>query len=145
MVDAQLDATWRRMIAFTGDATSITGTEFMTAGHAWQAWRQGAIDANKCGLSGINEHGAHWIAGNLRLDFASLNKIEMLPWDVWGAGWAPGEQPTTAQIELFDGVAELTVDPDAKFGELRNRYETDASLRMDGTVFNVLRGQVEAI
>src|SRR5213075_3425158 len=99
----------------------------------------------RCGLSAIDEHGPHWIAGNLRLDFASLNKVEMLPWDVWGAGWQPGEQPTDAQLRLFDEVAALTVDPDARFAHLRARYETDDSLRMDGTVFSVLRGQVETV
>ena len=145
LVDAQLDATWRNMISFAGDAFSITATEFVTAGHAWQAWRRGELDAGRCGLSAINEHGAHWIAGNLRLDLASLNKIEMLPWDVWGAGWKPGEEPTDAQLHLFDTVAELTVDPDARFAELRSRYETEDSLRMDGTVFSVARGQVEHV
>ena len=69
----------------------------------------------------------------------------MLPWDVWGAAWEPGEEPTDAQLDLFDAVAELTVDPDARFGELRSRYETDDSLRMDGTVFNVPRGQIETV
>src|SRR5262249_54352878 len=39
MVDAQLDDTWRKMIGFTGDALTITPTEFLTAGHAWQEWR----------------------------------------------------------------------------------------------------------
>ncbi len=145
MVDAQLDATWRTMLGYTGDPLSITPSEFVTAGHAWQAWRRGELDAARCGLSSINEHGAHWIAGNLRLDLASLNKIEMLPWDVWGAGWAPGEEPTVAQLELFDSVAELTVDPDVRFTELRKRYETDDDLRMDGTVFNVLRGERETV
>ena len=145
MVDAQLDATWRRMIGFEGDAFSITPVEFVTAGHAWQAWRRGDIDAGRFGLFAINEHGPHWIAGNLRLDLASLNKVEMLPWDVWGSGWRPGEHPTEAQLALFDAVAELTVDPDARFAELRSRYDTDDSLRMDGTVFNVLRGQLEAV
>jgi hypothetical protein len=143
MVDAQLDATWCQMIGFAGDALAITTSEFVTAGHAWQAWRRGDLEADRCGLSVINEHGAHWIAGNLRLDLASLNKVEMLPWDVWGAGFGPGEQPTDAQLELFDSVAALTVDPDARFGELRSRYDSDDSLRMDGTVFNVARGQVE--
>lgn len=145
MVDAQLDETWRRMIGFQGDRFAITPTEFVTAGHAWQTWRRGELDAGRCGLSAINEHGAHWIAGNLRLDLASLNKVEMLPWDVWGAGWEPGAQPTDDQLELFDGVAALTTDPDAHFGELRERYETDNGLRMDGTVFNVLRGQTETV
>ena len=145
MVDAQLDTTWQAMINFAGDAFAITPREFITAGHAWQAWRRGELDAGRCGLSAINEHGAHWIAGNLRLDLASLNKVEMLPWDIWGAGWEPGGEPTDAQLNLFDSVAELTVDHDARFAELRDRYEADDSLRMDGTVFNVARGQAEAV
>jgi len=145
LVDAQLDATWRKMIDFDGDPLAMTATEFVTAGHAWQAWRRGELDAARCGLSPINEHGAHFIAGNLRLDLASLNKVEMLPWDVWGSGWEPGGQPTDEQLSMFDAVAELTVDPDARFAELRERYESDDSLRMAGTVFNVVRGQVEVV
>jgi Transglutaminase-like superfamily len=145
MVDAQLDATWREKIGFTGDPMSITGEQFVTAGHAWQAWRRGDLDAGTCGLVSIGEHGPDWIAGNLRLDLASLNKVEMLPWDVWGAGWEPGAEPTPEQLELFDSVAALTVDPDVRFDELRTRYETDDSLRMDGAVFNVLRGVIEAV
>jgi hypothetical protein len=145
MVDAQLDETWRKMINLSGDRFSITPSEFVTAGHAWQAWRRGELDAGRCGLSAINEHGAHWIAGNLRLDLASLNKVEMLPWDVWGSRWEPGAEPTDEQLELFDSVAALTVDVDAHFDELRRRYETDDRLRMDGTVFNVLRNQLETV
>ena len=69
----------------------------------------------------------------------------MLPWDVWGEGWAPGEQPTDAQLDLFDAIADLTVDPDARFSDLRNRYENDQLLRMDGTVLNVARGRLETV
>jgi hypothetical protein len=145
LVDAQLDRTWREAIGFTGDALAITATEFVTAGHAWRAWRRGEVDAGRYGLSAIGEHGPQWIASNLRLDLASLNKVEMLPWDLWGEGWEPGAEPTEAQLHLFDAVAELTVDPDARVGELRHRYESDDSLRMDGTVFNVARGRFETV
>jgi hypothetical protein len=145
MVDAQLDATWQRMIGFTGDPLSITPTEFVTAGHAWQAWRRGDLDADRCGLTSVGEHGAHWIAGNLRLDLAALNKVEMNPWDVWGPPWEPGDVPSQALLELFDSVAELTVDPDRHLAELRERYESDDALRMDGTVLNVLRGRNERV
>jgi hypothetical protein len=144
-VDAQLDGTWQAMINFRGDPFDITAVEFVTAGHAWQAWRRGELDADRCGLSAISEHGAHWIAGNLRLDLASLNKVEMLPWDVWGAGWEPGARPSEEVLTCFDTVAELTVDPDVRFTDLRKRYETDDALRMDGTVFNVLRGEYETV
>jgi hypothetical protein len=145
MVDAQLDATWREMLEFTGDPLDITAAEFLTAGAAWQAWRRGDLDASRCGLSGIDEHGAHWIANNLRLDFAALNKVEMLPWDVWGAGWKPGEQPTDAQLAFFDGVAALTVGLDGTFEAVRERYDTEPELRVDAEVFNVLRSRTEAV
>lgn len=145
MVDVQLDATWRKMLDFDGDPREITATEFVTAGSAWQAWRRGDLDVARCGLSGIDEHGAHWIAGNLRLDFASLNKVEMLPWDLWGAHWEPGGRPTDAQLAFFDGVAALAVDVDSRFGDVRERYETDEQLRVGGEVFNVLRARVEPV
>jgi Transglutaminase-like superfamily len=145
MVDAQLDATWCKAVGFADDPLRITPSQFVTAGHAWQAWRRGELDENRCGLSAINEHGAFWIASNVRLDLASLNKVEMLPWDVWGAGWEPGSQPTDEVLRLFDEVAELTVDADAHFAALRHRYESDDLLRMDGTVFSVARGQVETV
>jgi len=145
MVDAQLDDTWRRIMGFTDDPFSISPTQFVTAGHAWQAWRRGELDAGRCGLTWINEHGSFWIAGNLRLDLASLNKVEMLPWDVWGSHWEPGREPTAEQLALFDAVAELTVDPDGRFDALRARYENDDRVRMDGTVFNVDHGRVETV
>lgn len=145
MVDAQLDATWQRMLGFEGDPLAITPAQFVTAGHAWQAWRRGELDAGRWGLSPINEHGPHWIAGNLRLDLAALNKVEMLPWDVWGARWEPGDEPAEELLECFDSVAALTADPDANFAELRHRYKTDEHLRMDGKVLNVLRGQMESV
>jgi len=106
------------------------------------AW---SVRAGLSRVSAINEHGDFWIAGNLRLDFASLNKVEMLPWDVWGSHWEPGEQPTGEQIARFDAVAALTTDPDNRFDDLRARYEADDALRMDGTVFNVLRNQLENV
>jgi hypothetical protein len=133
------------MIGFDDDPFAITAEQFVTAGHAWQAWRRGELDADRCGLSAIGEHGAYWIAANLRLDLASLNKVEMLPWDVWGARLEPRSESTDAQLHVFDTAAELTVLPDARFGELRHRYETDDALRMDGTVFNGLRGQLEEV
>ena len=145
MVDTQLDATWRTRVGFDGDPLEITDTEFVTAGHAWQAWRRGDLDAGTCGLTVIGEHGAHWIAGNLRLDLAALNKVEMLPWDEWGAGWEPGDEPSEKLLACFDSVAALTTDPDAHLSDLRNRYESDDSLRMDGTVFNGARGEFEIV
>lgn len=69
----------------------------------------------------------------------------MLPWDLWGAGWEPGGRPTDAQLAFFDGVAALATDVDARFGDVRERYDADEQLRVGGEVFNVLRARVEAV
>lgn len=145
MVDAQLDATWRTMLDYRGDPLAVTASEFVTAGAAWQAWRRGDLDASRCGLSAVDEHGFHWIAGNLRLDFAALNKVEMLPWDVWGARLEPGGEPTDAQLAFFDDVAELAVHVDRRFEDVRARYAADEELRVGTEVFNVLRGRMETL
>lgn len=146
MIDAQLDPTWQQLIGMHSDTAIEVGPEqFLTAGHAWRSWRSGHLDAERCGLTSIPEHGAFWIAGNLRLDLAALNKVEMLPWDVWGLGWEPGAEPTEEMLAAFDSVAELTIDADARFDDLRDRYETDESLRMNGTVFSVLLGAVQHV
>lgn len=144
-VDAQLDATWRRLTRFDADPLNLPDGVFVSAGHAWRAWRRGDLDADRCGLTAIDEHGAHWIAGNLWLDLAALNKVEMLPWDVWGLVWEPGQEPSDEALEACDEVAALTVDPDTALDELRHRYERDADFHMDGTVFNVERGAFESV
>lgn len=146
MVDAQLDETWLRTIGMSSAIPVAVGPEqFVTAGHAWQAWRNGHLDASRCGLTSIDEHGAFWIAGNLRLDLAALNKVEMLPWDVWGLGWEPHEEPTAEVLAAFDSIAELTIDPDERLDDLLDRYDSDPSLRMSGTVFSVALGEQQQV
>jgi hypothetical protein len=146
MVDAQLDETWQRMLGMNGTIPATVGPEqFLTAGHAWRAWRDGQLDADRCGLTSIDEHGAFWIAGNLRLDLAALNKVEMLPWDVWGLGWEPPQQPTPEMLAVFDAIAALTVDPDHRLDDLLDRYASDPSFRMDGTVFSVALGEQQLV
>ncbi len=146
MVDAQLDETWQALIGMKRDIPVTVGPEqFVTGGHAWQAWRAGQLDAGRCGLTSIDEHGSFWIAGNLRLDLAALNKVEMLPWDVWGLGWEPPTEPTPEMLAAFDEIAELTVEPDRRFDELLDRYRSDASFRMDGSVFSVALGEQQDV
>jgi hypothetical protein len=144
MVDAQLDDAWVAGIGFDGDPLDVTADEFVTAGRAWTAWREGRADASRYGLSAVQEHGAFWIAGNLRLDVAALNKVEMLPWDVWGAAFGP-DDPIPDDLGPFDTLATISRDPDAELAALRARYDTDPRVRMPGTVTNVLRGCEETV
>jgi Transglutaminase-like superfamily len=144
MVDAQIDEQWTAMLSYQGNALDVRPDEFIVAGRAWTAWRNGEIDADLYGLSAINEQGAFWIAGNLRLDFAALNKVEMLPWDLWGAGWEPHE-PIPEDLSLFDTMALLTADADEHLEQIQALYQSNDGVRMPGTVFNVLRQRLETV
>jgi hypothetical protein len=43
-----------------------------------------------------------------RLGIAALNKMEMLPWDVWGAIPRPNEPFSDSQLAFFDRLAVFT-------------------------------------
>jgi hypothetical protein len=75
---------------------------------------------------------------------AALNKMETLPWDVWGAQPRPHEPLNNDQLAFFDRLAALTREPDVSFAELRKLYEDDR-LQVPPVVFNAVRNAPETI
>jgi hypothetical protein len=75
-------------------------------------------------------HGMWFIAGNLVRDLLSLNRIELLPWDVWGM-MAEFKQAELSQeyMEEMDRVAALSLAGNEVFPELRAFYENERRLR----------------
>ena len=55
----------------------------------------------------MNRRGLWFIAEDLVRDVAALNKMEMLPWDVWGAQPKPDEQLDDDHLAFFDKPATL--------------------------------------
>ena len=86
-----------------------------------------------------------FIAGNLVRDAAALNKMEMLPWDVWGGIPASEAGFTEEELAFYDHLAALTGSPDETFDELTARYNGDDRLRVPNTVFNNLRQRPEQL
>jgi hypothetical protein len=78
-------------------------------------------------------------------DFAALNRMEGLPWDVWGMMEIGDEALTDERKALLDKVAALTMAGDEAFPELRKLYESEERLRMPPMVYNVLRNAPESI
>jgi len=138
LVDAQLDDVQRRAFRVDFDPTDVPHDRFILAGDAWQRCRAGRADPHLFGLSFMNEHGLWWIAGNLIRDLAALNRVEMLPWDVWGMMPRPNESVTDADGTFLDGIAALTLGGDAAFGALRKSYD-DPRVKVPPRVFNADR------
>ena len=143
LLDAQIDAAQRAMLRLAFDPLDVPRDQFVIAFDAWRRCRAGTADPKSFGI--FDQLGLWFVAGNLLRDFASLNNVEMLPWDVWGAMPRPDEAVTAEQFALFDRLAGLTADPDAHFAELRALYDDNEALRVPPQVFNALRRQMETV
>jgi hypothetical protein len=119
--------------------------KFIVAGDAWQMCRKDGADPSNFGLTHAHLQGLWFVAGNVLRDLASLNRMEMLPWDVWGAMDMNDESLTDEKKVLLDRVAALTLAGDDAFAEMRAIYESDDRLRVPPVVFNALRNAPEPI
>lgn len=145
LADAQLDATQRDLFGIDFDTLDIPREHFTVAGEAWARVRAGSAPADSYGISALSAGGDWVVAGNLLRDFAALNNMEMLPWDVWGPMPLPGTTIDAATAADFDRLAALTRDPDTPYSELAAAYDTEERLRVPDTVYNALREQPERI
>lgn len=145
LVDAQLDAVWRAELKIDFDPLDVPRDRFVVAGDAWTRCRAGQANPSTFGITFADLRGLWFVAGDVLRDLAALNKVEMLPWDVWGAMPAPDRPLQPADLQLFDRLAALTREPDAAFAELRAFYEGDGGPRVPATVRNTLLDREEAV
>lgn len=145
LVDAQLDEAQRKAFRLDFDPLDVPHNRFIIAGDAWQQCRAGA-DADKFGLSLVPHlHGLWFVAGNVVRDLAALNRVEMLPWDVWGLMAMDDASLDEEKRRLLDRVAALTLAGDEAFPEVRAIYQSDDRLRVPPVVFNAMRQAQESV
>ncbi len=144
LVDAQLDSIQRKALNINFNPLDVPRDRFIIAGNAWQMCRTGAADPANFGLTHVHLQGMWFIAGNVVRDLASLNKMELLPWDVWGLMDMNDAALTDEKKSLLDRVATLTLAGDNAFPEVRAIYNDDR-LRVPPLVFNALRNAPEPI
>ncbi|HET6620809.1 MAG TPA: transglutaminase domain-containing protein [Dongiaceae bacterium] len=145
LVDAQLDAVWRRVLKFGFDPLDVPRDQFLTAGDAWTRCRSGRADPSKFGIFVGDLRGLWFIAAEVIRDVAALGKLEMLPWDVWGAMPRPDQRLGGDQLNFFDRLAALTGDPDRSFARLRAVHDDDDRVRVPAAVFNAVLNRPEAL
>lgn len=143
--DAQMDPIQVKEFKLDFDPADVPRDKFIVAGQAWNAYRAGELDADKCGLPGLpGESGPWWIAANLIRDVASLANMELLPWDVWGRIPEPEDTIDAELTALLDDLAAITADPDTA-ADVRARYEADDRIRVPDQVRNALRQTPEPV
>jgi Transglutaminase-like superfamily len=143
LVDAQFDDVWRERLKIDHDVLDVPRNRFLVAGDAWRQCRRGDLDAQKFGIDFVNLRGLWYVAGNIVRDLAALNRVEVRPWDVWGAQPRPNQTLNDTELAWFDELAALTRQPDKSFDQLCKAYSADGRLRVPAVVYNALLNQPE--
>jgi hypothetical protein len=141
-LDAQLDEAAVRELGISFAPWDLPRDVFLDASTAWCRMRAGELDAAKMGLSGLGLLGAWFVAGNVMLDVAALNKEEMLPWEKWSVGTelGPGRDVPEPVARDFDRVAALLRGaPDAALAQ--RVYRDEVWLRVPPRVISFLTGE----
>jgi transglutaminase superfamily protein len=129
MVDAQLDALQVAAIKPDFDPLDVPRERFWVAGQALQRIRAGEADGDTFGIAGM--WGDWFVKGDLQLDALSLNKIELLPWDVRDLTHDVDAPLTVRDADAFwDRIAALTTGDDASIAELRALCASDPRLQV---------------
>ena len=139
LVDAQLDALQCEVLKIDFDTLDVPRDRFIVGGKAWQMCRSGQQDPAKFGIFDMS--GLGFVRGNLVRDVASLNKMELLPWDCWGVILKePLDNP--ADLSLLDKVASLSAGDVPDFETLHACYESEPRLRVNGSLLSYVNGHM---
>jgi len=141
--DPQFDQIWRTNLKVDHDILDVPRDRFLVASEAWTRCRTDQEDPGRFGIDFVKLRGLWFVAGSLVRDLAALNKVEMLPWDMWGGQPGVNEVLNAQQLAFFDDLAAMTRDPDASFEAVKARYEQDDRLRVPASVFNSLLQRME--
>lgn len=120
---------------FDFDTLDVPPDRFLVAGRAWRSYRRGEVDGGRFGFTDYLSRGPGRIASQLVRDLASLNKLELLPWDSWALGRTPFNSLKPEEIILLDRVADTTADAgDKQFPHVRTLYGSDQRLTVPGVI-----------
>ena len=132
LVDAQLDELQCEALRIGFDPCDVPRDQFLPGGRAWQLCRSGEADPDDFGI--FDMHGLWFVLGDLGRDVASLNRMELLPWDGWGIVDGEDRDYSEEEWDLLDRAAALSLADNAAFPELRAIYENDARLRVPSSI-----------
>lgn len=118
-VDPQLDRPKRDILQISFDPLDVPEEYFFSGAKAWLLCREGETDPLDFGIFDL--WGLWFVRGNLIRDLASLNKMELLPWDVWGLMEGEDRDLTPTDFTLLDQVAKLIRRGDEKIYSIYQR------------------------
>lgn len=107
MVDAQLDDFQKKALYIDFNTVDMPEGKFLPGGDGWLMCRARNENPDLFGI--LDMHGLWFIAGNVIRDLLSLNKMELLPWDMFGLMEQYRRQEILEKhFDLLDQIAAAT-------------------------------------
>lgn len=143
LVDAQLDELQRDILEISFNTLDVPRDQFIVGGAAWKLCRAGQADPDQFGI--FDMHGIDFVKGDFLRDVASLNKVELLPWDCWGMILMDYAALPPDDLSMLDRLANLTYTDVPDFEAVRQLYESDARLRVGESITSFVNGNPQLI
>lgn len=138
LMDVQLDPFQVGILKPDFDPGDVPRDQFLDGGTAWQMCRAGTADPSVFGIADM--WGQWFVQADLVRDIAALNKVELLPWDVWGVMRGPGETPASDELRALDELAALSAGDAPGIAEIRRRFASDARFRVPASITSYTAG-----
>jgi transglutaminase superfamily protein len=143
LVDAQLDELQRDVLETSFNTLDVPRDQFIVGGAAWRMCRNGDANADQFGI--FDMHGIDFVKGDFVRDVASLNKIELLPWDCWGMILMDYATLPPDDLSMLDRLADLTYGDVPEFDMVRRLYESDPRLRVGDAIQSYVDSNLQRI
>lgn len=143
LVDAQLDDLQRNVLETSFDTLDVPRDQFIVGGAAWKMCRSGEANPDQFGI--FDMHGIDFVKGDFIRDVASLNKMELLPWDCWGMILMDYASLPPDDLSMLDRLADLSHGDVPDFDAVRQLYESDPRLRVGDSIQSYVDGDFERI
>ena len=143
LVDPQIDQQQRAKMNIRHNTLDMSPEHFVNGAEAWQMCRSGEADPEDFGI--FDMKGLWFVRGNLVRDYASINKMELLPWDIWGLIAGDDEDISETDLLFLDRIAELAAGGDQTFDEMRSIYEGDVRVKPGNTIQAFIDGALREV
>ena len=143
LVDAQLDELQQGFLQTSFNTLDVPRDQFIVGGAAWKMCRSGQADPDQFGI--FDMHGMDFVKGDFLRDVASLNKVELLPWDCWGLIFSDYVTLPPDDLSLLDRLADLTCADVPDFAMVHQLYESDPRLRVNESIQSYVNGNMEQV
>jgi hypothetical protein len=131
LTDPQIDQVQKDVLGIEMDMTDLPAGQFLNAGESYFDLLSGKIKPKNIGV--MDFLGWKYVHYKLISDLASINKMEVLPWEGWGiCKRIHKDQLTTSDKSLLEDIAKNLIDlaDQNQFEQARDIFLTHPALEL---------------